>query len=603
MNEIFTRGGIHLKRLLNSFIIGLGLVLLSLPAVAFDGFLITFNNGTISSAGNSLNVSVQAWNYTTLPVGQVSSFNGSATLSVSPYPGTVTPGTLNFSGGVATIPSSGLVFYTSGNNIITIKDNASSAQTTFSSQPVTVFPGPAQNAIFLRQSSEIQEYLNPGMNPTISAITGGNVISGYGSVTLSAGLPVSVSVVAVDQYYNPITNTAWSYHIKVNGAYMLTTNPLNAVTGIGNFSWTPVPNSGINGPQDLFIVSMTPLTLNPVNDLNYIRIPNDCFMWTDAPAYVVAGAPFYLTTTATTTNLPNSALASWATYNFSLTPWLTDGSGKPGNGTLSPGNVSLNFGRGVSSCTYNVAEAIYILPTISDASATGKNFGKGGYQIIQVQPAAPASMSIVVTPANIQAQKTATLKVTVRDGQGLNGIGNLVHGAVVNFLKTAGSADSSVSPAQTITNGSGVATATFTGGIINEIATVRVSVGTVAPQSVDIRISVAPPSGGDMINYPNPFNPNTQKTSINYYLNADSKVEIKIYDAFGRTVLSHTFNAGEGTGDFFNATSSGGASFLWDGRNGEGTVVGNGIYIVKVAATNNQSGDVQKFTRRVGVLK
>jgi hypothetical protein len=532
-------------------------------------------------------------------------YNRTAVLSVAPFPGTVSPTSpISFSGGNANAIS--ITLYAAGSINITLTDPGLNTITSVAGWR-RVVPGTPQRPLFLRHSEELQEVLKPGA-PGPSGPNSGpgyvEVLHGYTGVTVSSGIPLAVTIVAIDNYFNIITGVPYQYNFLVNG---LGVGPLtDTVTGVAAFSWTPHVSSNSPENQPFYYIgsytigSYGPNAISgvPFNAQNYVYVPSSCYLWTAAPTYVVAGVPFFVTATATTTNAPNSSIATWANYYFTMTPRLVNGTGLPGHGTLAPGVVVLNNGATAGNFTYTVAEAIQLVPSIDLASspgAAGKTFNSGGYQTIQVLPAAPAALAIAVAPANIQAQKTAAISVTVRDAYQ-----NLVPGAAVNFEKTAGSADSSVSPALTVTDGGGVARATFTGGIINEIATVRVSVGSLV-QNVDIRISVAPPSGGDMINYPNPFNPNTQKTSINYYLKDASKVEIKIYDAFGRTVFGRTLNPGEGSGDFFNATAAGGASFLWDGRNGEGTMVGNGIYIVKLKATN--SVEVQKFTRRVGVLK
>ena len=82
-------------------------------------------------------------------------------------------------------------------------------------------------------------------------------------------------------------------------------------------------------------------------------------------------------------------------------------------------------------------------------------------------------------------------------------------------------------------------------------------------------------------NYPNPFNPNREETKIRYRLSSDAdEVKIRIYDLTGSLVteLDGTTN-GEGTSVWqkYNDVS-------WDGRNGRGDLVVNGIYPFEVTA-------------------
>ncbi|MFA5034995.1 MAG: FlgD immunoglobulin-like domain containing protein [Candidatus Margulisiibacteriota bacterium] len=82
-------------------------------------------------------------------------------------------------------------------------------------------------------------------------------------------------------------------------------------------------------------------------------------------------------------------------------------------------------------------------------------------------------------------------------------------------------------------------------------------------------------------NYPNPFNPNREQTKIRYRLSADAdEVRIRIYDITGSLVteLDGTTN-GEGMSVWqkYNDVS-------WDGRNGRGDLVVNGIYPFEITA-------------------
>ncbi|MFA5034648.1 MAG: FlgD immunoglobulin-like domain containing protein [Candidatus Margulisiibacteriota bacterium] len=82
-------------------------------------------------------------------------------------------------------------------------------------------------------------------------------------------------------------------------------------------------------------------------------------------------------------------------------------------------------------------------------------------------------------------------------------------------------------------------------------------------------------------NYPNPFNPNREQTKIRYRLSADAdEVRIRIYDITGSLVteLDGTTN-GEGMSVWqkYNDVS-------WDGRNGRGNLVVNGIYPFEIMA-------------------
>lgn len=123
----------------------------------------------------------------------------------------------------------------------------------------------------------------------------------------------------------------------------------------------------------------------------------------------------------------------------------------------------------------------------------------------------------------------------------------------------------------------------------SEAATSEVRSFTVAPELTLTGIT----------NYPNPFNPNRQVTRIRYRLGATADaVKIRIYDVVGSLVK-----------EIDNCPTEGELSSVWDkyhdvdwdGRNGRGDVVVNGIYPFEVTA---RLGDKTVSGRgKVAVLK
>ncbi|MBU8922157.1 MAG: T9SS type A sorting domain-containing protein [Bacteroidales bacterium] len=83
-------------------------------------------------------------------------------------------------------------------------------------------------------------------------------------------------------------------------------------------------------------------------------------------------------------------------------------------------------------------------------------------------------------------------------------------------------------------------------------------------------------------NYPNPFKAGSETTKITYFLTSDSSVSVMIYDLLGSLVWKKDIPAGEQ-----GATGETGGTLWemeWDGRNGRGEIVRNGVYICKVQA-------------------
>ena len=88
-------------------------------------------------------------------------------------------------------------------------------------------------------------------------------------------------------------------------------------------------------------------------------------------------------------------------------------------------------------------------------------------------------------------------------------------------------------------------------------------------QSLSIINDVLPKSFTLYDNYPNPFNSNT---TLKYYLQKSSYVNIAIFDMGGGFVKS-----------LLNKTESKGEKYVkWDGRNNSGMLVASGIYFFKI---------------------
>ena len=70
-----------------------------------------------------------------------------------------------------------------------------------------------------------------------------------------------------------------------------------------------------------------------------------------------------------------------------------------------------------------------------------------------------------------------------------------------------------------------------------------------------------------LVTYPNPFSPPSEKIQIAYRLSTASEVELKIYTLTGELVMEKACASGTG----FNQIE-------WDGTNGRGEQVNNGVY-------------------------
>lgn len=97
-----------------------------------------------------------------------------------------------------------------------------------------------------------------------------------------------------------------------------------------------------------------------------------------------------------------------------------------------------------------------------------------------------------------------------------------------------------------------------------------------------------------LTNYPNPFAAGYTTTAIAFYLEQSCTVSIKAYTLLGDQVavlLNNEFRAG------------GAHQVSWDGRSETGSVVKNGVYLIKVEALPVAAGDKLIQIRKVAVVK
>ncbi|MCG3118767.1 MAG: hypothetical protein ALAOOOJD_01032 [bacterium] len=96
-------------------------------------------------------------------------------------------------------------------------------------------------------------------------------------------------------------------------------------------------------------------------------------------------------------------------------------------------------------------------------------------------------------------------------------------------------------------------------------------------------------------NYPNPFDPDGDPTCFTYVLKQPSDVEFRIYTLLGELVYSQSFKAADREG---MPVANGGANCItWNGRNGDGARILNGVYLAVLKAGGSTA------TTKVAVLR
>jgi hypothetical protein len=100
--------------------------------------------------------------------------------------------------------------------------------------------------------------------------------------------------------------------------------------------------------------------------------------------------------------------------------------------------------------------------------------------------------------------------------------------------------------------------------------------------------------GGSYSNFPNPFRAGRESTTFVYYLPRDGSVTLKLWTARGEEVLTLLDGVPRFAGLYQNDQ--------WDGRNGSGLLVANGVIIAELSVRFDD-GSVGRFLRKVAVMR
>jgi hypothetical protein len=140
----------------------------------------------------------------------------------------------------------------------------------------------------------------------------------------------------------------------------------------------------------------------------------------------------------------------------------------------------------------------------------------------------------------------------------------------------------------------------------------RADIGVVQPASALLTVAVQPEQGqtfplwseaGGLTpadlrqsysNFPNPFAAGREVTTIVYYLRNQAQVSLRIYDARGEDVLTVLDGVARGAGLH--------QEDRWDGRNGRGETVRNGVYAAELTVRYDD-GSSERLLRKLAVVR
>ena len=95
-------------------------------------------------------------------------------------------------------------------------------------------------------------------------------------------------------------------------------------------------------------------------------------------------------------------------------------------------------------------------------------------------------------------------------------------------------------------------------------------------------------------NYPNPFAAGRDNTTVTFFLDSPSRVTLQVFTLWGKPVKTLLNSAPFQPGLH--------QTVKWDGKNGDGDVVNNGVYYM-VLEVNETGGQNIEQKRKVGVIR
>jgi Big-like domain-containing protein/flagellar hook capping protein FlgD len=469
------------------------------------------------------------------------------------------PSDTTLSNGQLIIPTR---LYKSGNQTITATDSDNGSAQPNTSSPIPVIGGTFSRVLILA----------PGESPAPGTATGRTGTATDQSINYS----FTVTALATDQWWNPVGGATDVVHITSG-------DPLAQL---------PADAPMVDGRVDLNIrlatggfqqISVSDVT-NPskTGSTTQVRAISSGFHLEAAVAPSTAQAGEFFTLTVKVTNDAGSVIQE---INSFVTIEIQNASTRAaGRGTLLTTQFQLLQGQRAVSETYTFTEPIILIAHDDAGNAPATS------NVITIIPGPPSALHLTSNPSWVGGNKHATLSGHVVDAYN-NGVPDQ---AVTFALLSGGGA---VSPIDSLTDANGVARADFLSPRQPETDRIRATSGALT-QDLDLEVAFVDPNaaGGTATNYPNPFHPPTEPTTIAYKLSDNAAVTMRIYTQTGRLVRREFFERGLPGGVVGLNT------FVWDGRNGDGTLVSSGGYLVLIEAQGTGE-TLHVIRRKVAVVR
>jgi hypothetical protein len=446
--------------------------------------------------------------------------------------------------------------YRTGLQRIWASDTDNLAARADTSSDVLVIGGPFARVLILA----------PGESPAPGTVTGRT-----GTATdQSINYAFTVTVLATDSWWNPVTGVTDVVHVTSGdpGA----TLPADAAMIDGRVDMNMRLATG--GFQQISVSDVT--SPSKTGSTTQVRAINSGFHLEAAVSPSTARAGDTFTLTVKVTNDAGSVIQEVNSFVTIEVKNANDQS--PGRGTLFAGEFQLLQGQRVMSETYTFAEPIVLVAHDDAGNAPGIS------NAITITPGPPDSIRLTSVPRWVGGNKHAVLNARLIDFY-KNGIPD----AVMTFQKLTGTGV--LTPVDSLTDVTGIARADFLSPRAPEKDMIRASSGGIICD-LNLETAFVDPyaPGGVATNYPNPFHPPFEPTTVAWKLDDNASVTLRIYTQSGVLVRREEFGSGSPGG------LAGLNEWRWDGKNGAGDVVASGGYVLLIEAQG--TGETLHVIRR-----
>ena len=380
----------------------------------------------------------------------------------------------------------------------------------------------------------------------------------------------TVTALATDAWWNPVTGVGDVVHVTSDDP--MATLPTDAPLVDGRVDLNMRLARG--GYDQICVADVTRPSMT--GSCTQVKAITSGFhlQATVSPDSARAGEPFTLTVKVT-----NDAGSVIQEINSFVTVEVQNASTRaPGRGTLLTAQFQLLQGQRTVSETYTFAEPIVIVAHDDAGNAPATT------NTIKINPGVPTTIDLRSDPKWVGGNRRATLTARLMDAYA-----NGVPDQMMHFQRLSGTG--ALGSTDTLTESDGAARTTFDSARQPEFDHIRAtSNGVVADLNLETAFVDPDAPGGHVTNYPNPFHPPDEATTIAWKLSDDATVTLRIFTLNGDLVLQRTYARGAPGG------VTGLNTDLWDGRNTAGHVVASGGYIALIEAQG--IGSTQSVTRR-----